>query len=314
MNLKSLIGIAGCSILVPLLLFAVILSALIALLIPQLPFGQEQAWSWFLGTPQAVQPPWVPSPEGKPIISGSGQWCVTRAYQESPAESHLNAGRVQGYVRDAQGNPLAGVPVHVVWDGCGNECITEYTRADGYYVAILSPGEYRVFIGAGQSQVVSFRTNLREYYGHYTYDVDFAAGSCFSQVGTYDNDPRRPHGWPANGPITARFHDPEYERRFGRIHTGLDIGVPVGTPLTATMNGKVIQAGDYDGWGNMVLIQNGPWEILVAHLSQIDVSLGQVVSAGTVLGLSGSTGFSTGPHVHYEIRYNGLPIDPQETY
>ena len=60
----------------------------------------------------------------------------------------------------------------------------------------------------------------------------------------------------------------------------------------------------------MVMVQNGPWEIIVAHLSEVDVRLGQEVSAGTFLGESGNTGFSTGPHVHYEVRCNGMPIDP----
>ncbi len=78
----------------------------------------------------------------------------------------------------------------------------------------------------------------------------------------------------------------------------------------ATLSGRVIQAGNYGAWGNMVMLQNGPWEIAVAHLSHVDVTLGQTVRSGTSVGLSGNTGFSTGPHVHYEVRYNGLPLDP----
>jgi hypothetical protein len=110
MNFKTLLGISGCSVVGTLIAFAVIVTALLAMVIPQLPFGREQAWQWMLGTPQPNKLPPLPSPEGKPIIGGNGQWCVTRAYQETPEESHLNAGRVQGYVRDASGQPLAGIP------------------------------------------------------------------------------------------------------------------------------------------------------------------------------------------------------------
>ena len=309
MNFKTLLGIAGCSVLGPLLILAVVVTALLAMVIPQLPFGQDQAWSWMLGTPQPINHIPLPSPQDKPIITGSGQWCVTRAYQETPQESHLNAGRVQGYVRDANGRPLAGISLHVSWDG-DEGGITQVTDANGYYVFILSPGEYHVQVAQGQSQVVSFRTNLRQWYGHYTYDVDFATGQCSSTAENYSDNPNKPQGLPVAGRITATFHDWAYYVRFGRIHEGVDIAVPEGTSVRATMSGRVIQAGNYGAWGNMVMLQNGPWEIIVAHLSHVDVTLGQTVLGGMSIGLSGNTGFSTGPHVHYEVRYNGLPLDP----
>ena len=318
MNLKTLLGISGCSVVAPLVIFVVVLTTLLAMVIPQLPFGQEQAWQWMLATPQATKPPPLPAPDSKPIISGNGEWCVTRAYQETPEESHLNAGRVQGYVRDANGQPLAGVAVHVSWDG-DEGGITQVTDANGYYVFILSPGEYHVQVAQElvlngvkeQSQVVSFRTNIRAYYGHYTYDVDFAAGNCFSQAGNYTKNPNAPQGLPVSGRITATFHDWQYLLQMGRIHEGVDIAVSVGTPVAATMSGRVTQAGNYGAWGNMVMVQNGPWEIIVAHLSEVNVRLGQEILTGSALGKSGNTGFSTGPHVHYEVRYNGMPIDPQ---
>jgi murein DD-endopeptidase MepM/ murein hydrolase activator NlpD len=225
---------------------------------------------------------------------------------------------VQGYVRDANGQPLAGVAVHVSWDG-DEGGITQVTDANGYYVFILSPGEYHVQVAQEpvlngvkeQSQVVSFRTNIRAYYGHYTYDVDFASGNCFSEPARDNKNPSAPQGLPVSGRITATFHDLQYLLQMGRVHEGVDIAVSIGAPTLATMSGKVTQAGNYGAWGNMVMVQNGPWEIIVAHLSQVNVVPGQEVSAGIVLGKSGNTGFSTGPHVHYEIRYNGMPIDPQ---
>jgi hypothetical protein len=176
-DFKTLLGISGCSILAPLAIFAVVLTTLLAMAIPQMPFGQGQAWQWMLGTPQPNPSPPTASLNGQPTISGKGVWCVTRAYQETPQESHLNAGRVQGYARDANGRSLAGILLHVSWDG-DEGGLTQVTDRNGYYVFILGPGAYRIQVAQGQSQSASFRTDLRQYYGHYSYDVDFASGNC----------------------------------------------------------------------------------------------------------------------------------------
>lgn len=94
-------------------------------------------------------------------------------------------------------------------------------------------------------------------------------------------------------------------------HTALDIAVPVGTPVKTTMDGKVVHAGWNDqGYGNLVIVENGEYRTYYAHLSSIPVAVGDTVTAGTVIGLSGNTGNSTGPHLHYEIRRNKVTIDP----
>ena len=77
------------------------------------------------------------------------------------------------------------------------------------------------------------------------------------------------------------------------------------------MDGNVIYAGWNDqGYGNLVIVQNGEYKTYYAHLSSIPVSVGDSVKARTTIGLSGNTGNSTGPHLHYEIRRNNVPIDP----
>jgi len=100
----------------------------------------------------------------------------------------------------------------------------------------------------------------------------------------------------------------------GRRHVGIDFGVPLGTPVAATLDGVVVFA-DYDaGWpsyGNLVVVCNGPVCALYGHLSQILVSVGQRVAAGDVVGLSGNTGTSSGPHLHYEVRVQGRAVDPR---
>lgn len=113
--------------------------------------------------------------------------------------------------------------------------------------------------------------------------------------------------YPYIGRITSR-----YGPRRGRAHQGLDIGLKTGDPIYATFNGKVRlskAAGDY---GNLVIIRhNNGLETYYAHLSQRDVEVGDWVVAGQQIGLGGSTGRSTGPHLHYEVRYKGQSFDPE---
>ncbi len=111
-----------------------------------------------------------------------------------------------------------------------------------------------------------------------------------------------PSGRPVSGVLTQDYHPG---------HNGLDFGVAVGTPIQATMDGKVVYAGwNNQGYGNLVIVENGAYRTYYAHLDRIPVTIGTTVTAGTVIGLSGNTGNSTGPHLHYEIRKNLLPIDP----
>lgn len=112
-----------------------------------------------------------------------------------------------------------------------------------------------------------------------------------------------PSGRPVQGgTLTQEYH---------AGHHGLDFGVAVGTSVFSTLSGEVVYAGWNDqGYGNLVIVENGNYRTYYAHLSQIPVRVGQAVKAGQVIGLSGNTGNSTGPHLHYEIRQNGVAIDP----
>ena len=97
------------------------------------------------------------------------------------------------------------------------------------------------------------------------------------------------------------------------MHTGLDMRGDTGDPVRATANGTVTSAGPNGGYGKMVEIEhkNG-LSTRYAHLSAIDVKVGQVVKIGQVIGKIGSTGRSTGPHLHYETRVDGEAVDPQK--
>lgn len=97
------------------------------------------------------------------------------------------------------------------------------------------------------------------------------------------------------------------------FHTGIDIDAAFGTPVVATADGVVKAAGYYGDYGNMVLIEHASgYATLYAHLSEIKVKVGERVKAGEVLGKVGSTGRSTGPHLHYEILYQGKHKNPMD--
>lgn len=112
--------------------------------------------------------------------------------------------------------------------------------------------------------------------------------------------------WPVSGPVTSGFG-----MRWGRMHEGIDIAVPSGTPVHASASGQVIYAGWLGGYGNLVVIDHGDGlATAYAHNSSLSVGVGTGVSQGQVISLSGSTGNSSGPHVHFEVRVNGTAVDP----
>jgi murein DD-endopeptidase MepM/ murein hydrolase activator NlpD len=112
--------------------------------------------------------------------------------------------------------------------------------------------------------------------------------------------------WPVNGTFTSPFG-----YRWGRLHAGIDIAVPEGTPIRAADSGRVIIAGWTGGYGNYTCISHsGSLSTCYGHQSRIATSVGANVGKGQVIGYSGNTGNSTGPHLHFEVRVNGNPVDP----
>lgn len=121
---------------------------------------------------------------------------------------------------------------------------------------------------------------------------------------------------PIAGRITSPFgwrNHPIFNSK--TFHSGIDIGGPNGGSIRASNGGKVIYSGWYGGYGKVVIIDHGivngrPTTTLYAHMSTIKVGNGQVVTKGQVIGLEGTTGYSTGPHCHFEVRINGKPNNP----
>lgn len=96
------------------------------------------------------------------------------------------------------------------------------------------------------------------------------------------------------------------------FHTGIDLAAPEGTPVAAAFGGTVVKSGESDVWGKYVLLRHSEgFETYYCHLSEIYAEQGTVLRSGEILGLVGSTGWSTGPHLHFEVRIDGIRVDPE---
>jgi len=112
--------------------------------------------------------------------------------------------------------------------------------------------------------------------------------------------------WPVNGPVVSPFG-----QRWGRLHAGVDIAVPAGTPIRAAASGSVAMAGWMGGYGQYTCVQHGGGvATCYAHQSSIGVGTGASVKQGQVIGSVGCTGHCFGDHLHFEVRINGSPVDP----
>ena len=120
--------------------------------------------------------------------------------------------------------------------------------------------------------------------------------------------------YPVNGRVSSPFGyrvHPIFGTR--RLHTGIDMSAPYGATITAAGTGTVILSGPYGGYGNAVVIDHGGGlATLYAHQSKIAVSVGQIVDRGQTVGYIGCTGYCTGPHLHFEARESGVPVDPMK--
>jgi murein DD-endopeptidase MepM/ murein hydrolase activator NlpD len=112
--------------------------------------------------------------------------------------------------------------------------------------------------------------------------------------------------WPVNGPVVSPFG-----MRWGRLHAGIDIAVPSGTPIHAADSGRVVLMGYVGGYGNYTCIQHtASFSTCYAHQQSFATSMGANVSQGQVIGYTDCTGHCFGPHLHFETRVNGAPVDP----
>lgn len=116
--------------------------------------------------------------------------------------------------------------------------------------------------------------------------------------------------WPSAGIVTSNFG-----WRWFRMHQGIDVAAPIGTPIRAVKEGRVVASGWMGGYGYAVDVDHGNGLVTrYAHCSELHVRVGQLVSRGQVLAAMGSTGHSTGPHLHFEVHLNGEPVNPRNYF
>jgi len=146
------------------------------------------------------------------------------------------------------------------------------------------------------------------------YDYLRTSNSAHSRRNIFSNNDVNtlPGIWPVTGRLMDGFgHRMDPFSGEGAMHTGVDISAPKGTPVHATADGIVLHAGLNAGYGRVVVIDHGNnYQTWYAHLSRIDVIEGQEIRQGEALGLVGSTGRSTGAHLHYEVRIGSAPVNP----
>ena len=129
---------------------------------------------------------------------------------------------------------------------------------------------------------------------------------------SYDNSVSRFLNRPINGILTSSFGYRVHPKRKKRhFHSGIDLAAKSGTPIACAGTGKVVFAGWKNGYGYVVMVDHGKgYETLYAHCSRIAVSTGQTVYAGKIVAYVGRTGVATGPHLHFEVRKNGVYQNP----
>ncbi len=169
------------------------------------------------------------------------------------------------------------------------------------YISQLSQEEQELQakIDEYNAQINSIETEIRSLVKIVNFGEDYSGGTMqWPIAGHYtitSNYGMRVH------PITGVY----------KLHTGVDISATLGTEFRAIANGVVVKAGYNSAYGNMVIIDHGGGvQTLYAHGSEIVANLGQIVNAGDVVLKVGSTGYSTGPHAHFEVRINGSPANP----
>jgi murein DD-endopeptidase MepM/ murein hydrolase activator NlpD len=206
---------------------------------------------------------------------------------------------------------IAGIALGTLAYGQGDSALStggleSLTPYDGYDLSLPDP--------AGAEEVMTAEDSARVIPGHLLYrefdtDVIFDRRStpmldtCTLQLGRAACD----HAVPIHGKITSPFG-----HRHRRMHYGVDLKLQEGDPVHCAFEGMVRISRYHPQFGNVVVVRHANGlETLYGHLSELRAEAGDAVEAGQVIGLGGNTGRSTGPHLHFETRYLGRPIDPQ---
>ncbi|MCY4368958.1 MAG: peptidoglycan DD-metalloendopeptidase family protein [bacterium] len=191
----------------------------------------------------------------------------------------------------------------------------EYARAQGYRDALaVAEEELATELAALEALLDEVTSQIDAHEGHVARLEQESKEIELEILRRQVREGRAPGklAWPVGGRITSPFGWRIHPILGGRrLHTGIDLGSASGVPIHAAANGTVILAETWGGYGRTVVVDHGGGlSTLYAHQSSIAVSRGQEVLAGDVVGYIGCTGFCTGPHLHFEVREVGAPVDP----
>lgn len=261
------------------------------------------------------------------LLLGVGFFFLFVLLFPSPREKQLleenDALRAQTKVLDAQTDRLQAVLTDL------------QQRDDNLYRALLQAEPIPVNVRLGASRSDAYYDSIASYTNwrlsaDLTRKLDIIENELYMQAKSYEeiveyarNQEIRLENIPAIQPVLNKdlSHmasgfgwrvDPVYGTR--RFHEGMDFTAPTGTDVYATGNGRIVEAGWQQGYGNRIVIDHGfGYQTLYAHLHKIIKHSG-TVKRGDIIGLVGSTGKSTGPHLHYEVHYHGAVVDPRNFY
>ncbi|MCA0456371.1 MAG: M23 family metallopeptidase [Chloroflexi bacterium] len=219
--------------------------------------------------------------------------------------------------------PVDGVYLQVVGTKTIAEWAAEYKVTDPYVVidseyndlsgaqpTDVPPSGSYIFIPGGQGEDITWNPGVTVDSSGDTARQGFVTGFAPGDPGSCGNVQNPGGGAAWINPLP----NGSYVRGFSNLHTGVDRAAAVGTGVRAANSGVVIFAGwNSWGYGNLIVLAHGPFLTLYGHLSSIAVGCGQNVPAGSIIGGVGSTGNSSGPHLHFEIRYGQSPQDPCAT-
>lgn len=202
-------------------------------------------------------------------------------------QTDMSAGDIVGQLKDAAEYVLK--PVNVTEAVMSENVLTTYEVTSDETGEKIAVGE--IVDGSGGSDIESAKgTSFDDYFVNATPVMPVKGARITSRFGY------RIH------PITGKKG----------FHTGLDLAAAEGTPISAVYFGKVTKTGEDDSWGKYVLVEHSEgFETFYCHLSEIYAEKGAVIRQGETVGLVGSTGMSTGPHLHLEVRINGIRVDPE---
>ncbi len=279
---------------------------------------REQAVSAYLGNPSA-------SAADSLLRSGNlRELATTSSYLESVAQARLRVidrfralrdsteslqGTVEARKDDAKAQRDVVIARQSALEGVRSELGSTRGRAAG------EEANQQALLSGVRARVNEFEGQIAALQGESNSVTGLLQGVQSGRPGAVVTGPRGSGRLrlPISGGLSSMFGS-RVHPIFGtvRMHNGVDFRGVTGTPIAAAGDGTVVHAGPWGGYGNTVVIDHGAsLATLYAHQSAIYVSPGRVVAAGHVIGAVGSTGFSTGPHLHFEVRLGGRPVNPQ---